>query len=248
MREGREFTLLKLTLLGDTRMKNMIFLSTNLLILLVFPLGVWADPFIRVTPLDHDFGDVEVGSASSAIITISNLDGQDLEIRSVELTGSADFSITSYPDDIVVPTMTTEVEVTFAPSSAGYASAIIEIESNDSSNSTVSVSLGGVGVGYAPPPASVADILAFFDSSVADGTLVGNGPGKSADRRRRALRNMIEAAGDLIDDGAYEDTCRQLLDAYKRCDGLARPPDFVSGSAAPELAGMILELIGSLGC
>ena len=59
---------------------------------------------------------------------------------------------------------------------------------------------------------------------------------------------MIEAAGDLIDDGAYEDACRQFLDAYKRCDGLARPPDFVSGSAALELAEMILDLIASLGC
>jgi len=229
-------------------MKNMIFLFINFLILLVFPLGVWANPYIEVVPLYHDFGDVQVGSTTTTIITVSNVDGHDLEIGSVELVGSADFSITMAPDPTVSPGMETGVEVTFAPSSTGYVSATLQIVSNDSSSPTVSVSLGGTGVASEPPPASVADILAFFDASVANGTLAGSGPGKSADGRRRALRNMIEAAGDLIDDGAYEDACRQLLDVYKGCDGLARPPDFVSGSAAPDLAVMILDLIASLGC
>ena len=32
-----------------------------------------ADPFIEVVPLDHDFGDVQVGSSSTAIITISSI-------------------------------------------------------------------------------------------------------------------------------------------------------------------------------
>jgi hypothetical protein len=90
--------------------------------------------------------------------------------------------------------------------------------------------------------------LAFFDASVANGTLYGNGPGKSADGRRNALRNQIETAGDLIDDSAAQEACQQLLDAYQRCDGLPRPPEFVAGPAAPTLAQMILDLMGQLEC
>jgi hypothetical protein len=167
---------------------------------------------IEVTPLTHDFGDVQVGSASTAIITISNTGIQELEIISVTLSGSADFSITMYPDPFVGEGMSTEVEITFTPSATGYVSAILDIESNDMGNPLVSVSLAGMGVGQEEPPVSVADILAFFDESVANGTLYGYGPGKSADGRLNALRNQIEAAGDLIDDGALEDACQQCSD------------------------------------
>lgn len=229
-------------------MGSRIFPYANFLILLAFPLGVCADPLIEVAPLDYDFGYVQVGSASSTIITISNVDGSELNIYGVVLEGSADFSITLAPDPVVGSGMTTGVEVAFTPSATGDASAVLEIASSDVDNPIVAVWLGGTGVADEPPPsATVADILAFFDTSVAVGTLSGSGSGKSADGRRRALRNMIEAAGDLIEDGAIEDACRQLLDAYERCDGLPRPPDFVSGPASSELADMILDLIFWLG-
>jgi hypothetical protein len=205
-----------------------------------------ADPIIEVVPLDHDFGDVQVGSSSTTIITISNVNGHDLEIYSVTLSGSADFAITMYPDPIVPSLGSTSVEITFTPSAAGYVSAVLDIESNDMTNPLVSVGLAGVGVSQEQPPISVEDILAFFDASVADGTLCGYGPGKSADGRRKALRNKIEAAGDMIDDGA--DACQQLLNASERCDGLPRPPEFVAGDAAGELADMILVLMADLGC
>jgi hypothetical protein len=94
---------------------------------------------------------------------------------------------------------------------------------------------------------SVADILSFFDASVADGTLYGAGPGKSAKGRLNALRNMIEAAGDLLDTGLSEEACKKLMNAHKHCDGEPRPPDFITGPAASTLASMILDLIESLG-
>jgi hypothetical protein len=99
---------------------------------------------------------------------------------------------------------------------------------------------------YALLTPTIEDILAFFDESVANGTLTGYGPGKSADGRKKALRNKIKAAGNIIDDGA--DACEQLSDAYKRCDGLPRPPEFVAGPNAPTLSQMILDLMGDLGC
>ena len=59
---------------------------------------------------------------------------------------------------------------------------------------------------------------------------------------------MIEAAGDLIEAGDYEAACEQLWDAYDRCDGEFPPADFVLGSAATQLNGMIWDLMAELGC
>jgi hypothetical protein len=53
-------------------------------------------------------------------------------------------------------------------------------------------------------------ILEFFDDSVADGSLTGSGPGKSANGRLNALRNMLEMAAEFIFVGDIEDACGQL--------------------------------------
>ena len=98
------------------------------------------------------------------------------------------------------------------------------------------------------PQVMIEETLAFLDASVEAGTLVGEGPGKSADKRLNALRNMLEAAAELIDAGLYELACEQLWDAYRKCDGDPKPPDFVSGAACAELAAMIQDVIDNLGC
>ena len=92
------------------------------------------------------------------------------------------------------------------------------------------------------------DILTFINEAVSEQTLWGTGPGKSAKGRLGALRNMVETADNLIEAELFEEGCQQLLDAYRRTDGEPVPPDFVSGSAAPELAGMIEDLMLDLGC
>ncbi len=91
-------------------------------------------------------------------------------------------------------------------------------------------------------------MLDFFDKSVAQGRLEGEGPGKSAGKRLNALRNMIETAGDLIEEGLLADACEQLQAAYKKTDGEPKPPDFVTGDAASELAILIQDLMTNIGC
>jgi hypothetical protein len=66
--------------------------------------------------------------------------------------------------------------------------------------------------------------------------------GNSGAGRRNALRNMLEAAGDLIQQGRIADACRLLQDALDRTDGDPRPPDFVTGPAGSELAERIRAL------
>jgi hypothetical protein len=94
----------------------------------------------------------------------------------------------------------------------------------------------------------IQDILDFIDASIGTGDLVGAGPGRSADNRLNALINMIENARTLITSGNISEACGQLDAAYKKCDGELRPPDFVAGVAAVELADMILAIRASLGC
>jgi hypothetical protein len=107
--------------------------------------------------------------------------------------------------------------------------------------------LSGTGVTLDPSD-TLGTILVFFDASVTAGTLVGSGPGGSGPGRLTALRNMLEAAGDLIDAGQAEKACNQLLDAVLRIDGVSPPPDFVAGTAVPELATQVQTLRTSMGC
>lgn len=93
---------------------------------------------------------------------------------------------------------------------------------------------------------TVADILDFIYVSVEDETLVGDGPGVSAEKRLSALVNMLEEAQRLIDEELIEEAREQLADARNRTDGEYPPPDFVAGPAASELAALIQRLIDSM--
>ena len=93
----------------------------------------------------------------------------------------------------------------------------------------------------------IQTILSFFDECVENARLIGSGPGNSW-HRMKALRNMLKSAGELVEDGLTAEACQQLLDAYKRCDGQPKPPDFVEGFAAPQLAEMIQKYRAYLGC
>jgi hypothetical protein len=125
----------------------------------------------------------------------------------------------------------------------------LQIASDDPDEGFLQVELFGTGVVVEPPPdEQIAEILEFFDDAVSGGSLVGDGPGGSADGRLGALRNMIEAAGDLINDGLVAEACDQLLDVQKRADGEPRPPDFVTGADAEVLFDRVQVLRDSLGC
>jgi len=207
------------------------------------------EPNISVSPLSHDFGDVELGTSRTVIVTISNTGTGDLTVSGIAL--ETDFAITSAPAAAIVvkPNNTVDVEITYMPSALGHNSAILKINSDDPDQPVVEVTLAAVGIEIPSPPSEqIANILAFFDASVEEGTLLGDGPGNSAEKRLNALRNMIEAAGDLIERELPEEACQQLLDACRRMDGQPAPPDFVKGEALPELMGMIQKLMTTLGC
>jgi hypothetical protein len=226
-------------------MKNKLRLFSTFIVILTFPLAAAAS--INVDPSEN-FGDVELGTSATAIITIQNVGFTPITLDSIALEPpSGDFAIIANPVGTTLANgESADVVITFTPTVLGPATATLAIAWMNGEAGTDTVELTGTGVESSGDPVTVQDLLDFFDQSVADGTLVGYGPGSSADGRRKALRNKIRAAGDTIEDGG--DACEQLLDAYHRCDGLPSPPDFVAGQAAGTLAGMVLNLMDDLGC
>jgi len=208
-------------------------------------------PDIDVSPLVYDFGDVELETASSILITILNFGNGDLSVQNLTFTteSSTDFTVTLSPElpSVIAPEGSIYVEVTFAPSTKDNLYAVLEITSDDPDEPVTTINLAGVGVIIEVPPSEqIEQILEFFDISVADGTLVGVGPGNSASNRLKALRNMLKATSYLIFGEYFEDAYEHLVDILKKCDGQFQPPDFVSGDATEELANMILEMMEDL--
>ena len=96
------------------------------------------------------------------------------------------------------------------------------------------------------PTEHALEVLERFDSAVDTGTLVGAGRGWAADIRLRVVRGMLDRASDLVAAGRRAGALAQLRLAYLLCDGVSPPQDFVSGSAAPALAGDIQALSTTL--
>ena len=217
-----------------------------------------APPDISVSPLSVNFGSVTVGSPSTALVTATNTGGGNLMLHSAALgAGSSALSILSIKRagvNVSLPVtlsnnQTVDFELLFNPAVAGAAARTLIITSNDADEDTVTVQLSGVGLqAPVPPSQQIASILTFFDDSVVAGTLLGDGAGNSAPGRLKALRNMIEAAGDFIAAGDLVQACTQLSDVLSRIDGNPRPPDFAIGPALPELRTRVCDLRSALGC
>jgi hypothetical protein len=215
---------------------------------------------------EYDFGEVEVGTPASATLKISST---ELRVYITELTlekleKDCGFSISpEVPPAIPLPG---DIIINYVPLSPGDCQSTLSIVTNF--GDTAKVTLSGTGV-ITTQEITIEGILVFFDTCVADGSLIGYVPDKSdkkrsadkitkgnesdklAENRLNALRNMIETAGVLIDSGKIDEACGQLEAAYKKMDGLNTPgssSDFVEGSAVSLLAHDVQTLMGTLEC
>jgi PGF-pre-PGF domain-containing protein len=102
---------------------------------------------IAVDPAAVEFGEVTVGGAATDSVAVSNEGDAPLDLTAVSVTGSdaGAFAVTDSGDGTVAPGETTTIQLEFAPGSAGETSAVLEIESNDPDEGTVSVDLSGTG-------------------------------------------------------------------------------------------------------
>jgi len=214
---------------------------------------VYGEPDINVVPLSHDFGQVEVGSSESVVITIHNEGDSGITIESATFQSgsSSDYSITSFffPPVTFSAGGLFNLEITFAPSLGGSSQDILEIVNSDPDEPLVEVVLTGEGTGgEVTPTEQIEEINDFAQTSVDDGTLTGKGSGSSAGNRLRTFVKKLQKVESLIEAELFSEACILLKSLYKHCDGLDKPKDFVEGVARPELAAKIEELIAALDC
>ena len=153
---------------------NLFSVTVLIMILLFAPAPVHAQDI----PTSHDFGDVIVGESAVTIITLTYNGLGFLEVNSITIYGSGDFSQTPSitPPFSLGYQESVDIEVVFAPSAEGLVYAELVIMNGD----MFIVLLSGTGVSEIPPPdPTIQDILVFFDVSVANGTLFGVGPNNS---------------------------------------------------------------------
>ncbi len=142
-------------------MKMPRLLARSLLVAVFFWAAYGSLPAhaIQVTPLTYDFGEVEIGTSSSTVITLFNDTGHSHTLTAVAFSpgSSPDFSIATPLDlPMTLPSLgRLEVQVVFSPSSAGLRLADLQIRAIDSSLKIVTVSLQG-GTGTPPSPGACA--------------------------------------------------------------------------------------------
>ncbi|MCK4962998.1 MAG: choice-of-anchor D domain-containing protein, partial [Anaerolineales bacterium] len=89
---------------------------------------------IEVSPQSVEFGQVEIGTSTSAIVSISNIGDAGLTVSDILLVPQdGDFFITSVPSTPVIlsPGATVDVEIAFTPSATGSFSCTLKIISSD---------------------------------------------------------------------------------------------------------------------
>jgi hypothetical protein len=107
--------------------------------------AVAASPQISLSSSAINFGSITLGSSASSNLTISNTGAADLTISSVSLTG-AGFTITGIATPKVVTAgQSTVVTLTYSPTATGAAAGSLSINSSDTTNPKLTVSLSGTG-------------------------------------------------------------------------------------------------------
>ena len=108
---------------------------------------------IEVSPLEYDFGEVQLNTTMTTTVTISNAGNVFLTVDTIDFQegSSGDFSIVSAPElPFSLPLhgrdQTVDIEIAFKPLTVGSTSAILEIGNNDPDENPVEVELGGSGI------------------------------------------------------------------------------------------------------
>jgi len=128
-------------------------------------------PAISVSCPSTDFGSIVIGNSSNRSCTVSNTGTADLEITSINITGTdaAMFSQTN-TCSTVSPGNSCEISLTFTPTSVGAKTANLGISSNDPNTPSVDVSLTGTGLGI--PNIAVSPSPLDFGSVIVGSSLM----------------------------------------------------------------------------
>ena len=123
------------------------------------------EPAITVIPNTISFENTCIGESSTKSIMVSNVGLATLEVT--DISSSIDVFTVDLTSFTIEPGNTQELTITFTPDDEGFFGGLLEIENNDPENSTMEVSVSGMGI-IASPGISVLPGEIIFDT-----TLVG---------------------------------------------------------------------------
>lgn len=208
-------------------------------------------PQIEIACTEYDFGEANIGSAVSGVVTVSNIGNANLNLQSVSILQDEPVHFGFTPLQVIPVTLepgsAIDIEIFFYPALGGSSEAILRLTSSDPAAPEVDIRLIGTGlITELTAQENAQAILEFLEEGFAAGTIVGEGKGKSAWHKAYAFQRMLLTARQLIDAGYDRVALIALYDAYKKCDGRRMPPDFVSGQDVPDLNAMIADLINQI--
>ncbi len=157
-------------------------------------------PDIRLSEIEHDFGEVAIDSPSDWILFVHNDGNEDLSVTGISSTNDRfavlpiSFSVTS--DDSV------EVTVTFTPISPVGEQADLTITSDDPDEAELSVSVSGTGM-YLPPVVTSISPNSGENTGVLEVTDLSGGnfrPGATVSLTKDTAK--IEAADVVVESGS----------------------------------------------
>ncbi len=107
-------------------------------------------PAIEVTPLDLQFGSLEIGSELTQQVTITSVGPVDLDIKGLEIIGPEHFSVEVDAAPLTLePGAAVIARVTYAALDGSERDGVFRVSSNDVEQPTVDVTLNGAGIGPA---------------------------------------------------------------------------------------------------
>ena len=112
-------------------------------------------PVLEIFPLEHDFGEVEVGTSDMVTVTIANVGTAELIVDCITFEHDLcdDFSFLDQlppcdSEEVIhlEPETSIDITIVYAPSDVGFCSDALEISSNDPEQPLMRVDLKGTGV------------------------------------------------------------------------------------------------------
>jgi len=213
----------------------------------------------------HDFGEIEMGTTSTVVLTITNQQVTTTTITGLVFvnTTCSDFAIISHPDPMTIDyNQSIDIVVGYTPSIEGTCSDTLRIY-NGSPFPTNTATFTGTGIPAVQTVLEtqeetepldltsqylmqIEEIRTFTTTSIEKKELRGKGKGKWAERRLRVLDKMLATTSHMVKNGDLEGAYHKLAMIHEKIDEKPEPKDFVEGQAKRELSKMVEKMITTL--
>ncbi len=202
---------------------------------------------IELDKTEIDFGQVDLDSMHSAIVTIANTGNANLTLQSVSILRDENVQFSFVPLQqmpiTIEPETVIEIEVVFSPIAEGIAEAVLQIASDDPNRALIDIDLVGEGMLTVLTAEEQIDlILEYYTMSLEDGSIAGVGNRRASRNKALLIGKKLILADRLIRAGRDKQALRILKVTKKLCSH----KKMLTGEGVPGLNEMLDELIGTL--